>query len=237
MCRELVRQSDVERLFCIVRRGPSLEVVAVDCDGYPLGYAEQRLRDSEFSDLAFTARGAAQGVLITRKVSRASKRTVVVGSLALETDWVVTLVLENRFSGAELATLDDHAVEQWVILAALTARLAGLTRAPSSSDVAATVVAGPSQVPLGLGAEPSTAGPKVPQGGNGVSAHDEGPESDAGATSGEFVLSRQHAVERGETLAALKTENWNISRAARVLGMTRHGLKKRMRRLRVSRAG
>ncbi len=234
MCRELVRQSDVERLFCIVRRGQLLDVVAVDCDGYPLGYAEQRLRDSEFSDLAFTARGAAQGVLITRKVSRASKRTVVVGSLALETDWSVTLVLENRFSGAELATLDDHAVEQWVILAALTARLAGLTRAHSSSDIAATVVPAPSKVPLGWGAEAPTAGQEVLRSGDGVGARDAGSESDASA-SGEIVLSREQAAERGETMAALTTENWNISRAARVLGMTRHGLKKRMRRLQVSR--
>lgn len=209
MCRELVRQSDVERLFCILRRGESLEVVAVDCDGYPLGYAEQRLRDCEFSDVAFAARGAAYGVQITRKVSRATKRTVVVASLALDADWVVTLVLENRFSGAELATLDEHTVEQWVILAALTARLATST---------ASAPPEPSQALL----QPE------PQ--------DDGSNGDEGAQSGEFVLSRDHAVERGETIAALKTENWNISRAARVLGMTRHGLKKRMRRLRVVRA-
>jgi transcriptional regulator with GAF, ATPase, and Fis domain len=38
-----------------------------------------------------------------------------------------------------------------------------------------------------------------------------------------------------QSLGALQTNDWNISRAARHLGLTRHGLKKRMRRLGIRR--
>lgn len=222
LCRELVRRSDVERLFCIVRRGATLNVTAVDCDGYPLGYAEQRLRDSEFAELALAADGASsRGVSVTRKVSRASKRTAVIGALAIEPSWVVTLVLENRFSGAELATLDDQAVQQWVILVALAVRMEGLVREGAAevvvaNDVEPVVVRrGPvSDVEIESGARLSW---------------------DVARSSVSDVVPIEHAAERSETLKALDAEQWNISRAARVLGMTRHGLKKRMRRLAVVR--
>jgi hypothetical protein len=200
LCRELVRQSQVERLYCLILRDESLDVVAVDCDGYPLGYGEQRLRDSEFAELALSGTPVGRGVQITRRISRASKRTVVVGSLALRQDWLVTLVLENRFAGTELATLDDHTIEQWVILAALSSRLtAGVADVMPRAS--------------GVGEQAPTAGDASEP--NGASSED---------------------GERSETMSALAGENWNISRAARVLGMTRHGLKKRMRRLNLARS-
>jgi transcriptional regulator with GAF, ATPase, and Fis domain len=64
------------------------------------------------------------------------------------------------------------------------------------------------------------------------------PETDEVEEVSEIVdisLSPAHQAERSETLRALDSEHWNISRAARILGMTRHGLKKRMRRLQVAR--
>jgi transcriptional regulator with GAF, ATPase, and Fis domain len=44
-------------------------------------------------------------------------------------------------------------------------------------------------------------------------------------------------TERADSVAALQNAGWNISRAARLLSMTRHGLKKRMRRLGIRRPG
>jgi transcriptional regulator of acetoin/glycerol metabolism len=41
--------------------------------------------------------------------------------------------------------------------------------------------------------------------------------------------------ELQQSLGALEGNAWNISRAARHLGITRHGLKKRMRRLGIRR--
>ena len=227
LCRELVRQSEVERLFCVVRRGGDLTVTAVDCDGYPLGYADQRLRDSEFGELALTAVGvSSQGVQVTRKVSRASKRTAVLGSLALEPGWVVTLVLENRFAGAELATLDDQSVEQWVVLVALAVRLEALVRSSELGVSRGTPesVSASTRSPAS-GAQPiRRADVSWPQS-----------ESADEVSDIDISLSPANEVERGETLRALDAEHWNISRAARALGMTRHGLKKRMRRLQVAR--
>lgn len=222
LCRELVRQSEVERLFCVVRRGAALSVIAVDCDGYPLGYAEQRLRDSEFAELALTTDPASsRGVQVTRKVSRASKRTAVIGALAIEPTWVVTLVLENRFSGAELATLDDQSVQQWVVLVALAVRMEALVRDGAPEAVVANDV------------EPSVARRSS---GSDVEVESEARMSwnvDRSSTS--EAIPFEQAAERSETLRALDAEQWNISRAARILGMTRHGLKKRMRRLAVVR--
>jgi transcriptional regulator with GAF, ATPase, and Fis domain len=118
----------------------------------------------------------------------------------LRQDWLVTLVLENRFAGTELATLDDHTIEQWVILAALSSRLtAGVADVMPRAS--------------GVGEQAPTAG-------------------DAGKPNG----ASSEDGERSETMSALAGENWNISRAARVLGMTRHGLKKRMRRLNLARS-
>lgn len=225
LCRELVRQSGIERLFCVVRRRDTLTVTAVDCDGYPLGYADQRLRDSEFGQLAVLADGVSSpGVQVTRKVSRASKRTAVLGSLALEPGWVVTLVLENRFAGSELATLDDQSIEQWVVLVALAVRLESLVQnagRDSAGHRAASVTVADSASPRATG--------------SGGTAW---PDRDEGEAVSEIVdvsLSPAHRAERSETLRALDAEHWNISRAARILGMTRHGLKKRMRRLQVAR--
>lgn len=228
LCRELVRQSDVERLFCVVRRGSALSVIAVDCDGYPLGYAEQRLRDSEFSELALAADGApGRGVQVTRKVSRASKRTAVIGALAIEPTWVVTLVLENRFSGAELATLDDQAVQQWVILVALAVRMEALVRDGAAEVVVANDVE--PQAPR----RSSSHDVEIESGARLTWDGERSSVSDTGVLDHGAVL--EHAAERSETLRALDAEQWNISRAARMLGMTRHGLKKRMRRLAVVR--
>lgn len=230
LCRELVRQSEIERLFCVVRRAATLVVTAVDCDGYPLGYADQRLRDSEFGELALSADGGSSaGVQVTRKVSRASKRTAVLGSLALEPGWVVTLVLENRFSGAELATIDDQSIEQWVVLVALAVRLGSLVDAsaqPASRDTGTASAPGASRGP---------ASSVVPTSANGAASWPDTDEEEEVSEIVDISLSPAHEAERSETLRALDAEHWNISRAARTLGMTRHGLKKRMRRLQVAR--
>lgn len=230
LCRELVRQSQVERLFCVVRRAEALAVTAVDCDGYPLGYADQRLSDSEFGELALSAQAASsQGVQVTRKVSRASKRTAVLGSLALEPDWVVTLVLENRFSGAELATLDDQSIEQWVVLVALAVRMEALVRnsgtQSSSAGAVRPAAVASSQAPS------SSVNPTA----NGMLAWPATDDEEEVSEIVDISLSAANQAERSETLRALDAEHWNISRAARQLGMTRHGLKKRMRRLQVAR--
>lgn len=224
-CRELVRQSEVERLFCVVRRNDAVAVTAVDCDGYPLGYADQRLRDSEFGSLALGAPGGAKlRVRVTRQVSAASKRTAVIGSLVLQPNWVVTLVLENRFSG-ELATLDDQAVERWVVLVALAVRFEALSqygKVPTLGVNPSSVLEHPRET--SRASEARLAGRRSATWQNG----------DASAVV-DLSLSPAHAAERRETLRALDAEQWNISRAARTLGMTRHGLKKRMRRLQVAR--
>lgn len=233
LCRELVRQSEVERLFCVVRRGAALDVTAVDCDGYPLGYADQRLRDSEFGGLALSAEGvSSQGVQVTRKVSRASKRTAVLGSLALEPGWVVTLVLENRFAGAELATVDDRSIEQWVVLVALAVRLSSLTQSAGSQSSEPGAASG-AETDFGVASSRAPMSSVSPTR-NGAATWPEADEEEVSEIV-DLSLSPAHEAERSETLRALDAEHWNISRAARTLGMTRHGLKKRMRRLQVAR--
>lgn len=239
ICQELVRRSEVERLFCVVRRAQQLEVVAVDCDGYPLGFAEQRLRDSEFGELSLTQDGAgASTVVITRKVNRASRRTVLVARLALAADWAVTLVLENRFSGAELATLDDQSVEQWVILVGLAVRLAALSAANSTTPSQPSLAPTPDARRRASGSEdPGAVVSQVRL--SAVTEREYSADEDAEELDSDPAPavpdSLEAQAERRETLGALDSQDWNISRAARVLGMTRHGLKKRMRRLHVAR--
>lgn len=235
LCRELVRQAGIERLFCVVRRGGILKVTAVDCDGYPLGYAEQRLRDSEFAELALSAEGwAGRGVQVTRKVSRASKRTAVLGSLALAPGWVVTLVLENRFAGSELATLDDQSIEQWVVLVALAVRLEAFAQNADGQTAEQPHAASVNARGSGAASSRGPASSVVPTG-RAVNAWPDTDDEEEVSEIIDMSLSPAHAAERSETLRALDAEHWNISRAARTLGMTRHGLKKRMRRLQVAR--
>ncbi len=119
---------------------------------------------------------------------------------------LVTLILEHRFRRYPLDHLTDVELQQWLLALAV-----GLRWILDSS--AATAVS-----------PPQTRGtPKPP-----VLAR-------PGLRKTQPVIGAAEQVELDDSLLALQQEDWNISRAARRLGMTRHGLKKRMRRLGIER--
>ncbi len=125
MCQGLAREAEAERLFCVVSTPRGDQVLAIDCDGYPLGYAAERLADGGLSDLVFRFTGGVQSFEphIVRRVSRASKRTVIAAKIRVGGELGVSLILENRFAGEGLASFDDAQVVRWLLILALVVRL------------------------------------------------------------------------------------------------------------------
>lgn len=216
VCQGLARETDAERLFCVVAGARGEHVLAIDCDGYPLGYAAERLTDGGLSEFVLRLPNnpsTSSEPEVIRRVSRASKRTVVAGRLRVQPDLAVSLILENRFAGEALASFDDQDVVRWLVLLGLVVRLNA----------------------VGEHAEPSASGEVERAARLAVAAEAAASASNASAQPLQEARQAWDSVEqerqRADTLGALHEEQWNISRAARRLGMTRHGLKKRMRRL------
>jgi hypothetical protein len=219
VCQGLAREADAERLFCVISTASGEHVLAIDCDGYPLGFGAERLSDSGFSDLVLRVSADDRNSVepqVVRRVSRASKRTVIAGRIRVGGDLGVSVILENRFAGEALAGFDDTQVTRWLILLGLVARLNAVGEQPASgvqvgshgTDAAQTAKVGV----VAVSTPPAATSPVVFE-------------------QSEAQDPRLDQRQREDTLGALHQEHWNISRAARRLGMTRHGLKKRMRRL------
>lgn len=220
VCQGLARETDAERLFCVVSRPRGEQVLAIDCDGYPLGFAAERLADGGLSEFVLrVASGSATALRpeVIRRVSRASKRTVIAGTLRVQSDVGVSLILENRFAGEALANFDDQDVVRWLVMLGLVVRLDGAGEHDEQivSSAGARVTGPAVVVERRANAQTSDVGQPVPE----------------SSRSWDAAPPAAHEQQRADTLGALHQEQWNISRAARRLGMTRHGLKKRMRRL------
>lgn len=241
VCQGLARETEAERLFFVVSRPSGEQVLGIDCDGYALSFAAERLADGGLSDLVFRfvdAPAQRSQPVVVRRVSRASKRAVIAATLGLEGELGVSLILENRFAGEGLASFDDARVVRWLLLLALVVRLnAALERPLEPENEAHERPKAPRPTTLtsvAFGPALDTTSPATQTAATG--GHSERTEIEARAGveatwEGLATSPEQDERQRADTLGALRQEHWNISRAARRLGMTRHGLKKRMRRL------
>jgi hypothetical protein len=260
VCREIALAVGAERLYCIVELLGARQVYAFDYEGYPVASAEARLPP----DLLKTALDSATRETAPPVIRRAAldvRGAAAAVALELRSGAKLALVLEHRFGGSVLAALEDNDLGRWLTLCALAYRLeqraAADKRTPSEGREAQSIqvpvepvnpnpvvvavrhVADSTRVPVEAHA-PSRA-PSKPEK-NTVAPRVTAPAPDSDATDDDSFEEDSDAPEaevspeqRSESVSALQTSDWNISRAARQLGMTRHGLKKRMRRLGIRR--
>lgn len=201
------------------RGSPPRRVWAVDMDGFALGHGGQRLPLE----------------LLPREMGEPHRRVGEGAGLSLSMSTglgTLTLVMEHRFRRYPLDHLTDDDLSNWLLALSVGLRWA----LDDSLDAPSKEAEAHADDPPRATSEPGRRGsvsptdPKLERKTADPAGAAAAPPSQPGIRKARPQAAPQTA-EAKVTHQALEATSWNISQAARILGITRHGLKKRMRRL------